>query len=131
MMQIDSTCLIDDDPIFVFAVKRILKSSHLSENISIYNNGKDAINGLKQIIDSGKTIPNLILLDLNMPIMDGWQFLDEFIKLKLSQKVTIYIVSSSIDPADFNRAKNYEQVSDFIVKPITRKLLLEIIKLRA
>lgn len=131
MTQIDSTCLIDDDPIFVFAVKRILKSSHLSENFSVYNNGKEAIIGLKQIIDSGKTIPNLILLDLNMPIMDGWQFLDEFIKLKLSQKTTIYIVSSSIDPADINKAKTYEQVSDFIVKPITRESLLEIMQTKA
>jgi CheY-like chemotaxis protein len=55
-----------------------------------------------------------------MPVLDGWQFMDEFVKIHplIKKKVTIYIVSSSIDEADFAKARSYEHISDFIVKPI-------------
>ena len=127
MKHIDTTCLIDDDRIFIFAAKRILKATEFCDNFTIYNNGAEALTGLRDIIKSGKNIPDLILLDLNMPIMDGWQFLDEFIKVENSKKITLYIVSSSIDPADTQKAKEYEQITDFIVKPITKDALTDIV----
>ncbi|AUC74357.1 response regulator [Olleya sp. Bg11-27] len=125
MKHINSTCLIDDDHIFIYAVKRILKTSQLCDDFTVFNNGEDAINGLKKAVTEKQHIPDLILLDINMPIMDGWQFLDEFKKLKTSKKITLYIVSSSVDPADLNKAKEYEQITDFIVKPITRSNLIK------
>lgn len=127
MKHIDTTCLIDDDRIFIFAAKRILKATNFCNNFTIYNNGAEALTGLKAIIKSGQNIPDLILLDLNMPIMDGWQFLDEFVKIENSKKITLYIVSSSIDPADSEKAKQYEQITDFIVKPITKDALTKIV----
>ncbi|SFI51070.1 response regulator [Olleya namhaensis] len=127
MKHIDTTCLIDDDRIFIFAAKRILKATNFCNNFTIYNNGAEALTGLRDIIKSGNNIPDLILLDLNMPIMDGWQFLDEFVKIENSKKTTLYIVSSSIDPADSEKAKQYEQITDFIVKPITKDALTEIV----
>ena len=127
MRHIDTTCLIDDDRIFIFAAKRILKATKFCDNFTIYNNGAEALTGLGDIIKSGNNIPDLILLDLNMPIMDGWQFLDEFVKIENSKKITLYIVSSSIDPADAEKAKQYEQITDFIVKPITKDALADIV----
>ncbi len=127
MKHIDTTCLIDDDRIFIFAAKRILKATNFCNNFTIYNNGAEALTGLRDIIKSGNNIPDLILLDLNMPIMDGWQFLDEFVKIENSKKITLYIVSSSIDPADTQKAKEYEQITDFILKPITKDALTEIV----
>jgi CheY-like chemotaxis protein len=127
MRHIDTTCLIDDDRIFIFAAKRILKATEFCDNFTIYNNGAEALTGLRDIIKSGNNIPDLILLDLNMPIMDGWQFLDEFVKIENSKKITLYIVSSSIDPADAEKAKQYEQITDFIVKPITKDALADIV----
>ena len=127
MKHIDTTCLIDDDRIFIFAAKRILKATEFCDNFTIYNNGAEALIGLRDIIKSGNNIPDLILLDLNMPIMDGWQFLDEFVKIENSKKITLYIVSSSIDPADSEKAKQYEQITDFIVKPITKDALTKIV----
>ena len=124
MAAIDLTCIIDDDPIFIFSTKRILKRFDFCENFEVFENGKDAINALKPLIKSGRNIPDVILLDLNMPIMDGWQFLDEFKKLDIPKKITLYIVSSSIDPRDINKAKEYELVSDFIIKPLTRDRLV-------
>ena len=67
-----------------------------------------------------REIPQVILLDLNMPVMDGWQFLTELGKYDLPKlkDITLYIVSSSINPADLERSKAVEMVSDFLVKPV-------------
>ena len=61
-----------------------------------------------------------------MPIMDGWQFLDEFIRIKTKKTIKVYIVSSSVNPTDIERAKTYNMVSNYIVKPISREKLKEI-----
>jgi CheY-like chemotaxis protein len=119
MKKIDIACIVDDDPIFVFGAKRVMELSNFCKSFMVFNNGKDALDSLSPLVVSGENVPDVILLDLNMPIMDGWQFLDEFIKIKTNKKILIYIVSSSIDPADTEKAKKYESVSNFIVKPIT------------
>lgn len=129
MKKIDIACIIDDDPIFVFGTKKIMNIANFCESIMVFHNGEEAINHLKPIIESGSpSIPDLILLDLNMPIMDGWQFLDEFIKVYCDRKITIFIVSSSIDPADVERAKKYDRVSNYLVKPIKADNLKEILE---
>ncbi len=127
-MKINAVCLIDDDPVFIFAVKRIFELSNISTKFTIYNNGEDAMEGLSKTIASGKEIPKLILLDINMPIMDGWQFLDEFVKMKVSNKTKLYIVSSSVDSVDFIKAKTYDIITDFIIKPVTTKTVINLVQ---
>ncbi|RFN59349.1 response regulator [Marixanthomonas ophiurae] len=121
MKKIDLACIVDDDPIFVFGAKRMMQLSNFCNGFLIFNNGKDALNHLTPIMvgNSKEILPDIILLDLNMPVMDGWQFLDEFIKIKTTKKVIIYIVSSSIDPADFKKSQKYSQVKNFVIKPIS------------
>ena len=119
MKQIDITCIIDDDPIFVFGAKRIMQAADFSKSFIIFNNGKEAIDGLKHILTEGQKIPEVILLDINMPVMDGWQFLDEFSKIERAKDVTIFIVSSSIDPSDLEKARSYNIVNDYVLKPIS------------
>jgi CheY-like chemotaxis protein len=126
MKKIDIACIIDDDPIFVFATKRMMELTNFCNGFLIYNNGQEAINQLRPIIESGKA-PDIILLDLNMPIMDGWEFLDEFSTIQSSKPITIYIVSSSIDPADMLRAHEYDTIGNYYVKPISQDDLLEIL----
>ena len=128
MKKIDIACIIDDDPIFVFGIKKMMQFANFCESFMIFKNGEEAINNLTAIIDSGNNIPDVILLDINMPVMDGWQFLDEFIKIESHKLITVYIVSSSIDPRDKDRVKKYENVSNFIVKPITIESLKNITK---
>lgn len=119
MRQINLACIIDDDPIFVFGTKRLMEIAGFCNGILIYKNGQEALNALSALIKEQKTLPEVILLDLNMPILDGWGFLDEITKIKIEQLLTIFIVSSSIDPADFKKAKEYNHVSNYVVKPVT------------
>jgi CheY-like chemotaxis protein len=68
-------------------------------------------------------LPEIIFLDLNMPVMDGWEFLGEFVKIKnnFDKKISLYVVSSSIDPRDLERAKSFNLVTDYLIKPIELK----------
>jgi len=128
-MKIDLACIIDDDPIFVYGAKRIMELNHFCESFLIFNNGKDAFDYLEPVLKSGGTkIPEIILLDLNMPIMDGWQFLEHIVQIPTEKKLTIYIVTSSIDPHDINKAKEFEGVSNYVVKPITFPKLQQLIE---
>ncbi len=123
MKKVNSSCIIDDDPIFVYGTKRIMKQVGFCENIYVFENGLDAITALNKMTDEGRELPKLIFLDLNMPIMNGWDFLEDFLKIPNHNRedVTIYIISSSIDPRDIERVKTYTVVSDYILKPVTPK----------
>ena len=127
MKKINIACIIDDDPIFVFGTKRIMQLSNFSESVIVYQNGKEAYEKLKATIQANEPQPDIIFLDLNMPIWDGWQFLDEFIKIPNDYPITIYIITSSVDPADVEKAKKYDAISSYIVKPITSASLQNIL----
>jgi len=130
MKKINSTCIIDDDPIFIYGTKRIMTEVDFSDNILVYNNGQDAIDGLNALTNEGKDLPSVIFLDLNMPIMNGWEFLEDFVKLpnQNREKVTIYILSSSVDPRDLERIKHYNIVNNYILKPISPKDLKTVLE---
>ena len=112
----------------MFGLKKIMEVSNFCESILIFKNGEDALSNLSAIINKDEKIPDVILLDLNMPIMDGWQFLDEFVKIEPSQRITIYIVSSSIDPQDINKVQKYKNIRNYIIKPVTLERLTEILE---
>ena len=128
MKNINLACLIEDDPVHAFLSTKYLKMSGMIENILVLSNGQEAYEKLEAILFSGSELPELILLDLNMPVWDGWQFLDEFLKLPIDKKITIYILSSSINQEDHKKALEYNKVSNFIVKPITLETLLPILE---
>ena len=121
MKKIDIACVIDDDDIYTFTIKKIIDNSQLAEKTLFFSNGKLALDFFTEYLHQTTHLPDLILLDINMPVLDGWQFMDEFIKLRplINKRIVVYSVSSSRDRADFNRAKGYEQISDFIVKPVS------------
>ena len=130
MKTINNMTLIDDDEVFVFLTKKAIERTHLVELIRVFSNGLDAIDFLREHRDNVDALPEIILLDLSMPIMDGWQFLDQFSKLapKIDKKIIIYLCSSSISPNDIQLAKKNSLVTDYVIKPITKEKLIELIK---
>jgi CheY-like chemotaxis protein len=122
---IELACIIDDDSIYVNLVKKIIEIKKLSRNLIIFKNGQEALDYFKPNLEmmSQEGLPDIIFLDLNMPVMDGWEFLGEFVKIKNSfnKKITLYVVSSSIDPRDLERAKSFNMVTDYLIKPIELK----------
>lgn len=121
--------IIDDDDTFIYLTKKTVEQTNLVKLIKIFGNGLDAIDFLKKNKGNPDVLPEIILLDLSMPIMDGWQFLEAFTELnpKIGKKITIYICSSSISPDDIKKAKTISAVTDYIIKPITKDKLIEMI----
>lgn len=130
MNQIKTLTLIDDDQVFVFLTKKVIEQTNLVDLIKVFDNGLDAFNFLKENKDNVNALPEIILLDISMPIMNGWQFLEAFALLNptIGKKITIYICSSSISPDDILRAKTINEITDYIIKPITKDKLIDLIK---
>jgi CheY-like chemotaxis protein len=124
-----TVCLIDDDRIYQFTAKKILESTGLSKEIFIFNNGEEAINFFRENSQAAEKLPDIIFLDINMPVMDGWQFLEEFQVLHqdLGKKISIYMVSSSVDDYDIKKSKEYSLVADYVIKPINRERFEQLI----
>ncbi|MBD1366939.1 response regulator [Mucilaginibacter sp. ZT4R22] len=121
MNKVKIACVVDDDEIYTFTVTRIIARSEIAEKTIFFHNGKAALDFFVANANNNEELPDLILLDINMPVLDGWQFLDQYVKMapKLGKKITLFIVSSSIDEEDYARARAIALVSDFIVKPLT------------
>lgn len=118
MKMLNLTYIVDDDEIYLFALKRMMQLRKFCSEILTFSNGKEALNSLEERIVSNQSIPDVILLDLNMPVMDGKTFLKELTKIESHNKIFIYIISSSIDPADINRVNEFSNVKKYKVKPI-------------
>lgn len=122
--------LVDDDEINNFISVKLIKKTLLNTEISTCLNGKFAIEQLLEIKNtSPDQLPDYILLDINMPIMNGWEFLDEYIRHDIDStgKVKIFIISSSVFNNDINKAKSYTLVKDFISKPLSVDKIREVL----
>ncbi|MGO4816806.1 response regulator [Flavobacterium sp. W22_SRS_FP1] len=118
--------IIDDDPIHVFLTKRYMEKTSELGSIMVFKNGKEAYDYLHAISSDEDKVPEIILLDINMPIWDGWHFLDEFKKLKFKQKIKVYLLTSSISKEDYKKAAQYGLDDKYILKPLTSDKVKEI-----
>ena len=122
--------LVEDDTTFVFLAKKTIQSTKIDTNIRVFGDGQETIDYLKQIANHTELLPDIMLVDINMPVMDGWEFLNEYnlFRPKLKKDIALYLVSSSISPFDIERAKSNNVVSDFLIKPLLKGKFLELFK---
>ena len=119
---------IDDDSITLMLCKKVISKAEFSNEIDTAHNGDDALKYLDELIIKHKNEPNvelpqLIFLDLNMPIMNGWEFLDMLTQTHYKEtfaNTKVIVLSSTIDPKDIEKSKSYPMVIDFLSKPITK-----------
>jgi CheY-like chemotaxis protein len=129
---INTLCVIDDDKIYVYGLRKLITLKQLCPNLLEFPDGKEALDFLTNP-ENANQLPDVIFLDIDMPVMDGWAFMENFAKIKLSlgKKITVYMVSSSINEDDIKRAKSISDVTDYVVKPVSHDKLIELFKLAA
>lgn len=122
--------IIDDDEIHQFMLTRIINTHKLADKILSFPDGEKAYHYLRDNISIEENIPDVIFLDNSMPIMDGYQFIEEYAKLEneIKKKVLIFMVSSSVNEIDIDRAKKINQISDYFIKPIETEEVKEILE---
>lgn len=132
--KINCVLLVDDDSGTNFINKMILEKVSFAKRIETVLNGKEAIDFIKN--NRNNDIPKeqeikdlLIFLDINMPVMDGWRFLETFRELNDEQKnnITVIMLSASLNPADYIKASSYSEISGFYCKPLSLNVLKDII----
>lgn len=127
--KIKNLWVIDDDDIFHFAVRKHLEMEKLSLNIKGFTHGEEALYALLDMQPDDENFPDMILLDINMPVMDGWEFAEEYDKKcdPTTKKVPVIMISSSVHNSDVSRVAEFSNVLSYVTKPVTReKLLLSI-----
>jgi response regulator of citrate/malate metabolism len=127
--KIGNLWIIDDDPMASFYIKRLAELGELANIITIYDKASGAMDYLVHHRHSPEHLPDLILLDIYMPVMDGWAFLDHFSLLrdKFVKPIDIIIISSSDHLKDINRARSLSEVKAFLRKPITLEVLKNLV----
>ncbi|GGH04088.1 response regulator transcription factor [Mucilaginibacter phyllosphaerae] len=116
--------IVDDDEIFTYGFKKLIINKALFDEILTFANGKEAIDFLKAP-ENVHHLPDVLFVDINMPVMDGWEFNKAFeeIKSQLGKNIILYNISSSIDLDDIKRAKGNPLIADYILKPIDEAYL--------
>ena len=121
--------VVDDDDIYQFTLGITLKSIPSVKTINKFFDGAAALEHILVHQNENDKLPDIIFLDINMPVMDGFQFMGEFVELlpKLNKSIKVYMVSSSMDPKDIKKADRIDEISDYLVKPLKSEDIKEIL----
>ena len=131
MKQLNNILIIDDDPIVTFLNEALLNEEGIAKKITIAHDGKEALQILNHYCHYKKEecLPQLILLDLNMPVMDGFDFLEAYQYLDFEEKdsIVVVITTSSLNPSDLKRISKY-RTDEYIVKPLTKEKITHLME---
>ena len=132
--MINKAFCIDDDPVSLALSDIVIKKSEFAREVITAKNGKEGLNWFSVFFERNKAaneeLPQLIFLDLNMPVMNGWSFLESYL-MKYAERIPetkVVIVSATVNPEDFLKANQYDIVIDFINKPLTAEGLANLMQ---
>ncbi|MBI4945234.1 MAG: response regulator [Bacteroidetes bacterium] len=131
--KVSTVMLIDDNEIDNFINHKMLEGCNFSDRIYVHSSSKSALEfliNIEKMGEAGKPLfPKVIFLDLNMPIMDGYQFINEFEKISnpFKDNTKVFVLTSSMNPNDFEKLKKYPRIEKYVNKPLTETLLNSIL----
>jgi CheY-like chemotaxis protein len=128
--QLKSILLVDDDAATNFLHTLILRGMHCTENIQTVLNGQEALDYLRAAHAGEHPVPELVFLDINMPMVNGWEFLEEYDTLPQEQraKTVIVMLTTSLNPDDIARSEKYDEVQAYRQKPLDVKMMTAILE---
>ncbi len=129
MKRPDRIMIIDDDPMNNVMCKLVIRWVYGNTPVKIFSRPKIAMDSIREeYAKPGSTCSTLLFLDINMPYMSGWEFLEEFKSLdeRVKQQFSIHMLTSSIDHSDRHRALEHPLIEEFLSKPLTKEMLTDI-----
>jgi CheY-like chemotaxis protein len=128
MKKLNCILLVEDNPLTILLSEKLIEALDITEHLQVAQNGKAALEYLNRktrLFSAKPPVPDIILLDLNMPVMDGWQFLNAFERLPQdgAGAIPVVVLSTSPNPDDISRAKAYKSVVDYKHKPLTQEMI--------
>ncbi|HSZ24273.1 MAG TPA: response regulator [Cytophagaceae bacterium] len=122
-MKLNKIFLLDDDPIVNVINEQLFRKYNASKQYIICRTSQEALG----YIDKANPLPEIVIIDLNIPLMNGFDFLEKCFD-KFINQVSVYILTSSVNPEDYNKAMSYPFVKGYLKKPLTRDIVQKIIE---
>lgn len=130
MKRLDLIFIVDDDPIHQQVAQIMIKRQGISKAMMAFSDAREVLEYLQEHRHNNSLLPDVILLDLNMPVMDGWDFLERYAGFykDLSKSINIFVLTSSIDEKDRERVKAYPYVKGYLTKPLSKDVILQLVE---
>lgn len=126
MAKLDKVLIIDDDEINNFVCSKVIQKHEFANEVKTFVSGQEGLDYLRAIINNEEeTLPDVILLDINMPIMNGWAFLEKYqqMMVNFNKNPVLLMLSSSVYEEDIDKARQHPEVKDYITKPLNKEIL--------